>query len=182
MFVTTNHGTSLSMDCKYEPSFTSRWDGTQTRLRKESMFVTRGPSKLAKQPNNRKTVAHNLNFKGNHTIRPCHWLSMTCYLPPSLLVSSVWQSMFFIFPQFTNDSPSLFYCGWLILADSWLFTVFYSVLQCRKQRCAFFSFPCFFCRCYKSGGTTTTIPVCIHVLHMQPSSRKFWLMALSVTL
>ena len=48
----------------------------------KSEFVTRGPSKLAKQPNNRKTVAHIINPRENHTVRPCHWFSMTCCLYP----------------------------------------------------------------------------------------------------
>ena len=34
---------------------------------KKSEFVTRGPSKLAKQPNNCKHVAHIINFRKNHT-------------------------------------------------------------------------------------------------------------------
>jgi len=38
--------------------------------------LRRVPSKLAKQPNNRNPL---LTYKsqGNHTIRPCHWFSMT---------------------------------------------------------------------------------------------------------
>jgi hypothetical protein len=38
---------------------------------RKSQFVTRGPSELAKQPNNRKAVAHTINIRGNHTSRPC---------------------------------------------------------------------------------------------------------------
>jgi hypothetical protein len=38
---------------------------------RKSEFVTRGPSKLTKQPNNRKTVAHSINPRGDHTICPC---------------------------------------------------------------------------------------------------------------
>jgi hypothetical protein len=38
-------------------------------------IVTRGPSKLAKQQNNHRTVAHIINPRGNHAIRPCHWFS-----------------------------------------------------------------------------------------------------------
>jgi hypothetical protein len=46
------------------------------RLRKTE-FVTIGPSILAKHPKNRKTVAHVINPRDNHTICPCHPYSMT---------------------------------------------------------------------------------------------------------
>jgi len=50
-----------------------REDGTQTSFsREKGEFVTGGPSKLTKQPNGRKTVAHIINLRENHTIRPCH--------------------------------------------------------------------------------------------------------------
>ena len=39
---------------------------------KKSEFVSKGPSKLAKQPNNRKIVAHIINPRYYHAIRPCH--------------------------------------------------------------------------------------------------------------
>jgi hypothetical protein len=66
--VTTSYGTSNAQE-----------DMVVLRLAvwKKSAFVTREPSKLAKQPNNRKTVAHIINPRENHTICPCHWLSMT---------------------------------------------------------------------------------------------------------
>ena len=48
----------------------------QTSLRKERV-VTREPYKLARQPNNRKTVANVINPRGNHTICPCYSFSMT---------------------------------------------------------------------------------------------------------
>ena len=60
--VATNHVTRLSMDCKHG---------------KKSEFVAREPSNLAKQPNNRKTVAYIRNPRGNHTVCPCHWFSIT---------------------------------------------------------------------------------------------------------
>ena len=67
LVVTTNHGTSLSMDCKYEPfcltsppsprekESTAQATPKRRWLRQvweKSEFVTKGPSKLAKQPNN----------------------------------------------------------------------------------------------------------------------------------
>jgi hypothetical protein len=79
--VTTNHGTSLSMDCKYEPSppikvcltsppsprekeSTAQATPKRRWLRQvweKSKFVTGSSSKLAKQPNIHKTVAHIIN-------------------------------------------------------------------------------------------------------------------------
>ena len=56
------------------------------------------------------------------------------YLPPSFLVSSVWQSMFFRFPKHTdNDFPSLIKSGRLVLADIWLVYWYYSALHCCKS-------------------------------------------------
>ena len=52
-------------------------------------------------------------------------------------VSVVNGALSFLCPKLTDDSPFLIYCGQLVLADAW----FYSVLQCHKQRCAFFPFP-----------------------------------------
>jgi len=95
--VTTNHGTSLSMDCKYglricppsppikvcltSPPLHARRK-RRLKQRTEEMVirqvweksesVTREPSKLAKQPNNRKTVANIIYPREKHTNRPCH--------------------------------------------------------------------------------------------------------------
>ena len=51
-----------------------KWLSDKSKKR-ASEFVTRAPSKLAKQPNNRKIVAHIIIPRGNHTNRPCHWFS-----------------------------------------------------------------------------------------------------------
>ena len=53
---------------------------------------------------------------------------------------------------------------------------YYPVLQCHKQRCAFFPFQDFFV------GATSLVLLqqwshFLHVFHTQPSSRTFWLMA-----
>ena len=77
-------------------------------------------------------------------------------------------------PKLTDDSPSLIYCGRLVLADAYFFT---GVIQCcnvTKGVVPFFFFP------FSSFFVRATILVLqqqlskfLHVLHTQPSSRTF---------
>jgi len=89
----------------------------------------------------------------------------------SLIVGilSVTVHVFYV-PRFTDDSPSLIYCGWLVLADAWLFTDLYSVLQ--TMLCLFSLSRGFFV-----GATSLALQQqlsqFLHVLHTQPSSRTF---------
>ena len=65
---------SLSTREGIDGSSNAQEEMAQTSLRKEQVCYKR--TKLAKQPNNHKTVAHIIN-PGRITIRPCHWFSMT---------------------------------------------------------------------------------------------------------
>jgi hypothetical protein len=54
----------------------------------------------------------------------------------------------------------------------------------KQQRCAFFPFPSFCCRCYKSGHQSTVLQQQFTTFYMfciptQPSSRTLWQVALS---
>ena len=102
------------------------------------------------------------------------------YLPPhSSYPQCMWQSMFLMCPELADDSPSLIYCGRLVQADAWLFTDFIQLSQ--TALCLYSLSKVLFV-----GATSLVLQQqlsqFLHVLHTQPSSRTFWLMALSVTL
>jgi hypothetical protein len=53
-----------------------RGDGLTLQVWKKRVCYKRATI-LTKQSNNRKTVAHIIYPRESHTIRPCHWISMT---------------------------------------------------------------------------------------------------------
>ena len=104
------------------------------------------------------------------------------------------------------DPPLWIWCSRLVLQMLNCVYWFYSVPQCHKQRCAFIPFPGFFvgatsattafvspANCHQPETRAVGHPCnplvqvqqqlsqYLHVLHTQPSSRPFWLMAKSVT-
>ena len=103
--------------------------------------------------------------------RLCSWEKVCTW---SMITFASWYPQcgspcIFLCPKHTDVFPSLNN----VVAWSWqildCFYWFYSVLQCHKQRRAFFPQGKVFL-----GGATTTI---ITILHTQPSSRTFWLIA-----
>jgi len=70
-----------SLSTREESDGSSNTPRSKMVLRSE--FVTRGPFNLAIQPNNRKNVAHIISPRETHTIRPCHWFSITSAWTPS---------------------------------------------------------------------------------------------------
>jgi len=73
-------------------------------------------------------------------------------------------SMLYMCPKLTDDSPSLIYCGRLVLAYAQLLTDFIQCCNVTNSVVPFFPFQGF-CRCYKSGATTTVITVFIRFVY-----------------
>jgi len=81
-------------------------------------------------------------------------------------------------PQ-THRFPSLIYCDRSVLADAWLFTDF--IRSCNVINSVVpFSLSKFFCRCYKSGDTTTIITNFTCLIRSLAVTSFDWCMALSV--
>jgi hypothetical protein len=97
-------------------------------------------------------------------------LALTCLFSFWFLNTTDRERMFLLVDWLITQMmiPPLWFdaVGW-----SWqmldCFYWFYSVLHRHKQRCAFFPFPRFFCRCYKSGATTTNTPHVFNLIHIR---------------
>ena len=97
-------------------------------------------------------LAASLMFQTPSLCMCCSSQMSICFiiLPPSFLVSSVWQSISFLCAKHTDDSPSLILCSQLVLADAWL--ALFSAAMSQTASCLFSLSKFFFCRCYKSGS------------------------------
>ena len=82
------------------------------------------------------------------------------------------RACFFMCPNLTDDSPSLIYCGRLVLADAWSLTDFIQCHSVSNSAVLFFPFPSFFL-----GATSLMLQQQLsqfsHILHTQPSSQTF---------
>ena len=84
--------------------------------------------------------------------------NVLCMMIFASLIFGILSVTFHVFmcPKHADEiSPSLIWCGRSVLEDAWFNLMVYSVLQ----RCAFFHFLRFFCRCYKSLWDTTNTPI-----------------------